>query len=208
MKTNHRMAVGPRLSGIALGLLFASTAQVRAAERTIDVAGVRAGMTVTEAMAELKKYRPQFEAQTKGEHVIASYSASDGGTTTTTESVRFNIVGPRQVVWEIERDFRGKPLKRAEVVTQLHQKYGDSPKSEGALLKWQIDEEGKPVPGKCVSRPDKAGKWKGPLCITIESEVTPGDSKDVTHVRVRVTNPFVQKQASTDTRKSPPTKAP
>ena len=137
--------------------LAGALAVLDAADLPPDIAGIRPGMPVQEALAILRAHDPNGRL-TFGEATVPQLGAkavptminlrgADGGLDIIT--VVLTLPPNPQVVWGVSRQLRfqtGREMLKANLVSALRQKYGMEALESGSRLYWFFNDRGGPPP--------------------------------------------------------------
>jgi hypothetical protein len=174
------------------------------ATQTLDVLGLRTGMTLEQATAALKREAPGAEiSEQKGNVSIFGASAPALFSLTaklpapseakgSSESVVVSFSGPpTQLVYRVSRHLK-KPMIRAEIEGALQKKYGPATEAHPYGMEWRFDEQGNTSATKCAAGPRSTKAYsKLPNCqgATVSAQLIKGaDDTLLAEITVMLTN--------------------
>jgi hypothetical protein len=138
---------------------------------SLDVVGIKPGMTVSDAMRALKAYNPNLNLRPmtfgiegfpgdlllEAEGVQAGVNAADGTLARGAETIEILFTQPptTEVVWGVKRVYNFTPKEKPSLesaLQALRRKYGPEtipastdPRSPGGYMAWVYDAQGKPM---------------------------------------------------------------
>jgi hypothetical protein len=171
------------------------------ATESLDVVGIRTGMTIDQAKAALKKLSPKIEINEQTGKVsnygvstpmLMSLSAKmPTGEVKSSEYVTVEFTAPpTQLVHGVTRQL-SKPMIRAEIEESLRRKYGPTAQQTPGGMGWVFDDQGHLSDAQCHSgrRSGKSSKLKSCVGATVSATLNTGpDPSLLSGVTVRLEN--------------------